>query len=215
MSVAATGRVKKWPAFVGIFALGAAIAAALVAYALTPRPAAVISSLSRQMPKGVVLESSGPGAGLPELATGRVAPSFELPNIRGGPAISLAAFAGHPVVLNFFASWCPDCRAELKDFAVVSSRSGGVVRFVGVDSDDMARKEVLSLLAAAGDRYPVAVDSSGYVATSRYLVQALPVTVFIAANGRIAGQAFGAQSVRELSSWVKRLEATIPRRGRA
>jgi cytochrome c biogenesis protein CcmG/thiol:disulfide interchange protein DsbE len=207
--------VKKWPAFVGIIALGTGIVAALVAYALTPRPAAVVSSLSQQMPKGVALQSSGPGAGLPELVTGRVAPSFELPNIRGGPAISLAALAGHPVVLNFFASWCPDCRAELKDFAEVYSRSHGVVRFVGVDSDDMARKEALSLLAAARDRYPVAVDSSGGVATSLYLVQALPVTIFIAANGRIAGQVFGAQSVRELSSWVKRLEATVPRGSRA
>lgn len=200
-------RPRRWPVVLGLGALAVAVVAALMAYALTPRPGSVIKALSRQaVQKGESVASSGPGAGLPELARGRVAPAFRLANIRGGPQVSLASFSGHPVVLNFFASWCADCRAELSAFAKVSSAPHGTVRFVGVDTDDSAPGKARSLLAHAGDTYPVGIDRSGDVATSRYLVQALPVTVFIAADGRVVGQVFGAQTVRSLAPWVRRLE---------
>lgn len=202
-------RPRRWPALVGLGALAVVVVAALLVYAITPRPGSVISALSRQAsPKGESIAKSGPGAGLPELTRGRTAPAFSLPNLHGGRQVSLASFAGHPVVLNFFASWCADCRAELSAFAKVSSAPHGTVRFVGVDTDDSSPGKARSLLAGAGDTYPVGIDHSGDVATSRYLVQALPVTIFIAADGRIAGQVFGAQTVRSLVPWVQRLEKT-------
>ncbi|MDA8300404.1 MAG: TlpA disulfide reductase family protein [Actinomycetota bacterium] len=204
--VPARRTLRRWPGALGLGALGAVVAAALVVYVVTPRPASVITR--QTLPKGVSFQKYGTGAGLPELASGRVAPGFSLPNLRGGRKVSLAGFAGHPVVLNFFASWCADCRAELSAFAKVSSASHGAVRFVGIDTDDASPGKARSLLAAAGDNYPVGMDRNGDVATSRYLVQALPVTVFISADGRIAGQAFGAQTVRSLTPWLRRLELT-------
>ena len=203
----------RWPAFAGLCALAAIAIAALVAYAATPRPSSVISALSRQAAqKGLTINESGPGTGLAELATGRLAPGFSLPSLQGEGPVRLSNFAGDPVVLNFFASWCQDCRAELSAFARVSSGPHGPVRFVGIDTDDVAASKAIALLVAAGDRYPVGVDRSGDVATSRYLVAALPVTVFITAQGRIAGQVFGAQTVKSLEPWVQRLEVTATQR---
>lgn len=202
--VVARAPLRRWAAIVGAGALGAVVAAALFAYVVTPRPASVIGR--QGVTKGISIQKSGTGAGLPELAAGRVAPAFSLPSLRGGRRVSLSSFLGHPVVLNFFASWCPDCRAELSAFAKASFASRGAVRFVGVDTDDTSLGRVRSLLVAAGDNYPVGVDSNGGVATSRYLVQALPVTVFISANGRIAGQVFGAQTLGTLSPWIRKLE---------
>ena len=198
--------LRRWPAALGLGASAAVAAAALVVYVITPRPASVITR--QALPKGASVQKYGTGAGLPELAVGRVAPGFSLPSLRGGQKVSLAGFAGHPVVLNFFASWCQNCRAELSAFAKVSSASYGALRFVGVDTDDASPGRARSLLAAAGDNYPVGVDRNGDVATSLYLVEALPVTVFISANGRILGQAFGAQTVRSLTPWLRRLERT-------
>lgn len=120
--------------------------------------------------------------------------------------MSLSADRGHPVVLNFFASWCTDCRAELRAFGQVSDAPHGAVRFLALDVNDPEPHRALSLERAAGIRYPTGVDRRATVANSRYYVEALPATVFIDASGRIAGQAFGAQTTRSLRSWVHALE---------
>lgn len=157
---------------------------------------------------GTTLEQHGPGAGLPMLAKGSPAPGFSLPRLGGGPPVSLAAERGHPLVLNFFASWCPDCRAELRAFAEVSHGAHGPVRFLGIDTNDPEPGQASALLRAAGDRYPVGTDRDAAVANGRYDIEALPVTVFVGASGRIVGQVFGAQTVRSLRPWVQALEAT-------
>jgi cytochrome c biogenesis protein CcmG/thiol:disulfide interchange protein DsbE len=146
----------------------------------------------------------GPGSGLLVVPTGVGAPAFRLPRLGGGPPVSLAAERGHPVVVNFFASWCTECRAELRAFAQVAARPGDVL-FVGVDTNDGSPATARGLLEAAGVRYPVAVDRAGAVANGEYLIQALPATVFVYADGRVAGHVYGALSVGELESWMARL----------
>lgn len=183
--------------------LAVLIAAGLIAYFVTPKPSAVLNpptAASAGPP-------ASPGAGLPELAAGRPAPGFELPNLRGGAPVSLAATAGHPVVLNFFASWCDSCRAELGAFAQVSNGPHGQVEFLGVDTADPNPSAALDLLNGEGDRFPVGIDRSGSAASTKYLVQALPVTVFIGPSGRIVGQVFGTQTAASLQPWLQRLQA--------
>jgi thiol-disulfide isomerase/thioredoxin len=64
-------------------------------------------------PGTAALESPPP----PTLKAGTTAPAFSLPSLGGGDTVSLAAFRGTPIIVNFFASWCPDCRAELDAMA--------------------------------------------------------------------------------------------------
>jgi thioredoxin-like negative regulator of GroEL len=110
------------------------------------------------------------------------------------------------VIVNFFASWCPDCRAELGAVATIARRTTGRVAVIGVDSNETSDATATSLLAAAGATYPVAVDAQAKVA-SRYLVQALPVSYFLSASGKVVGAALGPQSVASLQRWVARLGA--------
>ncbi len=138
------------------------------------------------------------------LKAGTVAPGFSLPRLNGGAPVSLAGFRGTPVILNFFASWCPHCRAELQAVATVARETSGHVAVVGVDSNDTSASAATHLLAAAHATYPVGVDAHAKVA-SAYLLAALPVTYFVNAQGRVVGAALGSQTVTSLDRWVKRL----------
>jgi cytochrome c biogenesis protein CcmG/thiol:disulfide interchange protein DsbE len=119
--------------------------------------------------------------------------------------VSLAAFRGTPVIVNFFASWCPDCRAELDAMATVARSSAGRVAVVGVDSNESSNTAAIKLLTAAHATYPVGLDPSAKVAT-QYLVNALPVSYFVNADGHVVGAALGPQTVASLHRWVARLE---------
>lgn len=135
------------------------------------------------------------------------APAFDLERLGGGGIVAFSGRSAQPMVVNFFASWCANCVAELDAFAAVSKQAVGT-RFVGVDSDDSATATVTALLRKAGIAYPIGVDRTGSIA-NRYLVAALPVTFFIAPNGSVRGEIFGAATVSELRTWVGRLGGSI------
>jgi peroxiredoxin len=139
------------------------------------------------------------------LKAGTTAPAFSLPALGGGGSVTLSSFRGTPVIVNFFASWCPDCRAELAAVASVASASAGKVAVVGVDSNESSIPTATQLLSDAHATYPVALDADAKVATT-YLVDALPVTYFVDAEGRVVGAALGPQSPASLERWVHKLE---------
>jgi cytochrome c biogenesis protein CcmG, thiol:disulfide interchange protein DsbE len=138
------------------------------------------------------------------LHAGEFAPAFNLARLGGGEPVTFAGHADEPAVVNFFASWCPNCVAELDAFGSVS-KGASPIRFLGVDSDDSATKTAEALLETAGISYPVGVDRSGSIA-DRYLVSALPVTFFIAPSGAVRGEIFGAATAAQLRTWVERLQ---------
>ena len=140
----------------------------------------------------------------PVLKAGTTAPAFSLPALQGASSVSLSTFRGRPVIVNFFASWCRDCRAELGAVARVARGTEGRLTVVGVDSNETSIATAKQLLAAAGTTYPVAVDAQAKVA-SQYLIQALPVTYFLNGSGQVVGAALGPQSVSSLERWVARL----------
>ena len=73
-----------------------------------------------------------PVAPVTTLATGSEAPAFSLPRLGGGQAVTLASTRGTPTVVNFFASWCTDCQAELGAFAALSARTAGHLSLIHI-----------------------------------------------------------------------------------
>ena len=140
------------------------------------------------------------------LHAGTVAPAFTLPRLGGGAPVSVTAFRGTPVIISFFASWCPHCRSELAAMGSIARQNAGRVAVVGVDSNDGAGGDAEKLLTAAHATYPVGLDVNAQVA-SRYLLTALPVTYFVDGRGRVVGSALGAQGTASLERWVARLTA--------
>jgi thiol-disulfide isomerase/thioredoxin len=100
----------------------------------------------------------------------------------GTPA-SFSDFSG-PIVVNFWASWCPACVAELPDFESVSQSLGDRVTFIGMNvlPDDRAAAE--ALIAQTGVTYQLAEDDGGAL-FAEFGGLAMPTTVFIDADGDV------------------------------
>lgn len=146
------------------------------------------------------------GGGATRTATARppLARPFTLAMLGdGGKQVSLAAYAGRPVVLNFFASWCGPCQRETPLLAGFYRAHGGRVLVIGVDAFDRLGA-ASAFVRAHGVGYPVAFDSSTAVAVS-YGVIALPQTLFLNARHQIVRHVYGALTLRELDSWATAL----------
>ena len=104
-----------------------------------------------------------------------------------GAAVSLSDFAGEPVLLNFWASWCPPCRAELPDFESAYQTHGSRVRFLMIDLTDGNRETQQSGQAFADDNgytFPLYFDLQGSAAKA-YQIMSIPQTVLIDAAGNV------------------------------
>lgn len=122
-------------------------------------------------------EAAGVDTG-PEI--GQRAPNFRLESPAGQP-IELASYAGRPVLINFFASWCANCREEMQALEA-ASREG--VAVIGVDYRESA-ETVTRLVAETGVTFPVGLDRDTEVSRQGYRVTNLPVTVVIDREGII------------------------------
>lgn len=127
----------------------------------------------------------------PPSATAAVAPSFTAPLLDGSRPLSLLSLRGHPVLLNFWASYCAPCKDELPFLQTVYRRYHvrGVV-VLGVDAQDDARAQAQTMARHFGLTYPIVSDKQGDVA-DRYTIQGTPMTVFIDATGHMRGVTAG------------------------
>jgi cytochrome c biogenesis protein CcmG, thiol:disulfide interchange protein DsbE len=134
---------------------------------------------------------------------GGAAAAIELPRLNGEGTVSLAAFRGRPVVVNFFASWCVPCRKEMPAFQEVSAQLQDRVTFVGVNHLD-DRQGALRMVADTGVRYPTGYDPEGRIAAS-YGLFGMPTTLFVAPDGKLLETYTGEMSRDQLEKSISRL----------
>ncbi|MBQ0957867.1 TlpA family protein disulfide reductase [Ideonella sp. 4Y11] len=121
-----------------------------------------------------------------------------------GQPLSLAAFAGQPLLLNFWATWCPPCVRELPEldrFAQEWSNAGGRVLGVAIDRDASVRE----FLVRTPVNFPMVVPGFAAMPWLSRLGNgggALPYTLLAGADGRIRQRRLGATSLEELRRWV-------------
>ena len=121
-----------------------------------------------------------------------------------GNEVRLSQFFGKPIVLNFWASWCPPCKAEMPDFNSKHLEIGDDVQFLMVNMTDGARETVdiaTEFLKQQGYTFPVVFDTKGEAALT-YGAYSLPTTYFISAQGNIVAKATGAISGEELQRGI-------------
>ncbi len=103
---------------------------------------------------------------------------------------NLADFAGTPLVVNFFAAWCPSCVSEMPDFEAAFEDRAGEVAFVGI-SEDARASDSLDLVDETGITYPTGWDPDGAIFAS-FGSFTMPTTLFIDADGEIVEMFSGA-----------------------
>ena len=132
---------------------------------------------------------------------------FTMPLLDGGE-LTLSQHRGRPVVINFWASWCPPCweEAPLLERAWRSYKDDGVL-FVGVQIQD-TEKDGRAYLEALGITYPNGVDVDGKI-TVDYGVIGLPVTFFVNRDGIVERRWVGAINESQLVTWLDELVAAV------
>lgn len=128
---------------------------------------------------------------------GTLAADFDVELLSGGTFDLSDHFAndGRPLVLNFWASWCPPCRAEMPDFdRVASERPDVLILGIAVEDDPEA---AASFGAEIGVGYPLAIDHTGAIA-GRFPYLGLPTTWFIRGDGTIVRQWTGGLTYEDL-----------------
>ena len=154
------------------------------------------AALAALFAPATVLAQSIPG---PQI--GAHAPDF---NVKGldGSNISLASYRGKVLVLNFWATWCPPCRAETPDMIKAYNKLHGAnVEFLGLDSTEQP-PIIKSFLAAKNLQYPVAIDQEKRTSIA-YDLRGIPTTYVIDANGIVRARYVDIITVPQLTAFVE------------
>jgi cytochrome c biogenesis protein CcmG/thiol:disulfide interchange protein DsbE len=174
-----------------------------------PRRLVIVTSTALMAVVAALLIIGGVSGGSPKAAVAPPAHAFTL-SVLGHPGqhLSLASFAGRPLILNFFASWCAPCQKETPLIARYYQAGHGKVTVVGIDANDTT-SAALKFTRKAGVRYPVVTDPSPMHTTLAYGVSGLPQTMFLNARHQIVKRVFGAVTLADLRTGT----ALMTRRG--
>lgn len=139
---------------------------------------------------------------------GRPAPDFTLPGI-DGDVVQLAKLRGQVVVVNFWASWCTECRTEQAglDATWERFRDAGVV-VLGVNFQD-SRDDARQYLAESGSSYPVVEDTNSRTALA-YGLRGVPETFVIGPQGQVVDRVIGPVDASKLADEITPLLGSAP-----
>jgi len=137
-------------------------------------------------------------------ARAEMAPPWSLQDLNG-KTVKLSDFKGKVLVMNFWATWCPPCRAEIPDFIEIAKEYHGKgVAIIGISMDSVQPSEVATFVKKAGINYPIVMGTDD-VANKYGAVEAIPVTVIIAPDGTIVAQQVGMVDKDYLEGYIKKL----------
>lgn len=135
------------------------------------------------------------------------APDFTVFDQDGNP-VKLSDFAGKPVVLNFWASWCPPCKSEMPHFNTVYQDQKDEVVFLMIDQTDGQREtkeKGLQYVTAQGFDFPIYFDTK-LEASNAYGISSIPTTLFINPAGKIVNGYRGAIDEATLLSGIESIK---------
>lgn len=119
-----------------------------------------------------------------------------------GQQIDITALPNKPMVVNFWATWCPPCRSEMPGLVNIANRFAGRVQFLGIAAQspisDLRRFQELYKIP-----YPIVLGDDHLL--SAWKAESLPVTYFLNSLGEVVGSHAGAISESQLESAIQKL----------
>ncbi len=111
-------------------------------------------------------------------------------------AFKVADYAGKPLVVNLFGSWCPPCNAEATDLGAFAEQNPGA-QVVGIACED-TRDAAEGFMAQYGLTYPLVVDDGSQV--REFAITAFPTTIFFDAQGKEVDRLVGASTLDQFNA---------------
>ena len=146
-----------------------------------------------------------PPAGVIPAGPGDAMPAINLPDLDGKPQTLPGTYAGRPLLVNVWASWCGPCieeMPELERYARAQGKDGTQVIGLALDSPANIRQ----FLAQVPVSYPILVDTPGPADASVWLGNrkgVLPYSVLVSAEGRVLKQKVGPFTPGEIEAWTR------------
>ena len=136
-------------------------------------------------------------------STATPAPNFSMLD-KDGNTVEFSSKKGKPIVLNFWASWCPPCKAEMPDFEKAYKKYGDEVEFMMVNLTDGYQETLQKAkehVSSNGYTFPVYFDTNRTGAYA-YKISSVPATYIIDAEGNIVAHAIGMMTAADLETAI-------------
>lgn len=160
----------------------------------------------RLLQRAVAMDAPDAPAGVEIASRGAPMPPLVLPALDGGTMQLPDAYAGRPILINFWASWCGPCIVEMPEldrFAAIQGADGTQVVGIALDRPE----DVRTFLQQTPVGYPILLDTPGPADSSVQLGNprgVLPYTVLIGHDGRLLKQKIGPFVHGEIDDWARR-----------
>ena len=126
------------------------------------------------------------------LSQGQAAPDFTLTD-QNGDTVQLSDYRGKKVILNFWATWCPPCRAEMphmQEFHENNADGDVVILAVNLTAQDNGEEAIRSFIDEFGLTFSIPMDETGSTAQT-YQIRTVPTTYILDTKGEIAQKIVG------------------------
>ena len=146
-----------------------------------------------------------PPSGVKPARPGEPMPTIELPDLQGRMQSLPRAYAGRPLLINVWASWCGPCIEEMPELDRYAGTQGPTgVQVIGLALD--TPENIREFLGRVPVTYPILVDTPGPADASVWLGNrkgVLPYSVLVDADGKILKQKVGPFASGEIDGWSK------------
>jgi len=139
------------------------------------------------------------------IVEGKRAPDFELTDLNGDK-VRLSEYKGMPVLLNFWASWCPPCKKEMPHMESIYKKYKDefAILAVNVTTSEKKKEDVNKFIEEYKLTFPIPMDEKGEV-FHQYEVMGYPTSFFIDSDGIIRRVVLGPVDEKELKTEIKKL----------